>query len=248
MVHYHGLPITPATAAARVLNGGHGFLSFSSAQQLPILLEIAQSFAVDNGAFSAWRRGKPVNDWDAYYGWVSDMARYPGFDFAVVPDVIEGSPEENDQLLLQWPWLESAPWLGSPVWHLDEPLDRLVRLAAGWPRICLGSAGIYRSVGSSQWWARIAQAMDAICDSSGRPHCKLHGLRMLNPAVFTLLPLASADSTNIARNIGMDSAWRGTYMPPHKEARAAVLRERIEAFQAPPVWRRDIAPVQIQLF
>lgn len=248
MLHYHGLPITPATAAARVLSGGHGFLSIASAGQLPLLLEVAQSFAVDNGAFSAWKRGSPVGDWQKYYSWVDDVRHYPSFDFAVIPDVIEGSTEENDQLIQAWPWNQSAQWIGAPVWHLDEPLERLERLADNWPRVCIGSAGIYRAVGCMTWWARMAQTMDAICDSSGRPRCKLHGLRMLNPAVFSLLPLASADSTNIARNIGIDSAWRGTYPPAGKEARAAVLRERIEAFQAAVAWRRNIAPVQIQLF
>ena len=65
----------------------------------------------------------------------------------------------------------------------------------------------------------MAETMNAIC-TDGLPACKLHGLRMLDPEVFTRLPLASADSTNIARNIGIDSAWTGAYMPPSKESRA----------------------------
>jgi hypothetical protein len=44
---------------------------------------------------------------------------------------------------------------------------------------------------------------------------RLHGLRMLNPEVFSRLPFASADSTNIGRNIGIDQAWRGT-TPAHE--------------------------------
>lgn len=51
---------------------------------------------------------------------------------------------------------------------------------------------------------------------------------MLNPAVFSEVPLSSADSTNVARNIGIDSAWRGTYQPRSKETRASILVERIE--------------------
>lgn len=49
-----------------------------------------------------------------------------------------------------------------------------------------------------------------------------------NPAVFEHVPLASADSTNVARNIGIDARWKGTYAPASKETRAAVLVERIE--------------------
>ena len=54
MIHYHGLPITPATAALRAISGGHAFISFMHPDQLTIALESSQSFAVDNGAFSAW--------------------------------------------------------------------------------------------------------------------------------------------------------------------------------------------------
>jgi hypothetical protein len=64
--------------------------------------------------------------------------------------------------------------------------------------------------------------------------CKLHGLRILDPAIFGHLPLSSADTTNVSRNIGIDQAWRGTYSPPTKEARATVMRSRIESHNAPP--------------
>jgi hypothetical protein len=83
------------------------------------------------------------------------------------------------------------------------------------------------------------EVMATICDGTGRPQCKLHGLRMLNPRIFTQYPFASADSTNIGRNVGIDSAWKGTYTPPTKEARAAVMRERIESQQSPQIWVPD---------
>lgn len=73
------------------------------------------------------------------------------------------------------------------------------------------------------------QIMRVVCDKDGFPLIKMHGLRMLNPAIFSKLPLESADSTNIARNIGIDQAWKGNYMPPTKEMRAAVMRSRIES-------------------
>lgn len=89
----------------------------------------------------------------------------------------------------------------------------------------------------------MAEAMNAVCDRDGLPICRLHGLRMLNPEVFSRLPLSSADSTNIAQNIGIDSAWRGTYMPPDKEWRALTLAERIESENAADLW--DTKPVQM---
>lgn len=248
MIHYHGLPITPATAAVRAISGGHAFVSYAHHGQLGVAVECASSFAVDNGAFSAWRSGNPVTDWSEYYAWVAELHRYPSFDFAVIPDVINGDEAANDALLLEWPWRLTAPHIGAPVWHLHESLARLDRLVASWPRICMGSSGEYAQIGAPRWWNRMAAAMDVICDRSGRPGCKLHGLRMLDPAIFSQFPFASADSTNIGQNIGIDLAWRGTYTPPTKEARAAIMRERIESHQSLTFWNRNVSPIQEPLF
>lgn len=233
MIHYHGLPITPETAAAQVLQAGHGFVSFAEPRNLGLAASVCQSFAVDNGAFTAWKQGRPVSDWSAYYAWARDANLIPSCDFAVVPDVIDGSEADNDALLSEWPL---GRLFGAPVWHMHESLDRLERMASDWPRLCIGSSGEFATVGSAPWWGRIAEAMAVVCDDQGRPGVRLHGLRMLNPEVFSRLPFASADSTNIGRNIGIDQAWRGTYQPPTKEARAAVMRARIEAHNAPATW------------
>ena len=236
MIHYHGLPITPNSAAIAAVNGGHAFVSFARPDQLGIVLDVCQSFAIDNGAFSAWKSGKPVTDWGRYYEWVAELHRYPSFDFAVIPDVIDGDEDQNDALVEEWPWRGKSIAVGAPVWHMHESIDRLQRIANDWPRVCLGSSGEYSRVGDSKWWRRMNEAMRAICDRNGNPVCKLHGLRMLSQDVFTQLPLASADSTNIARNVGIDSRWTGTYTPASKDSRAAVMRSRIEAHQSPIFW------------
>lgn len=248
MIHYHGLPITPATAALRAISGGHAFVSYRHPDQLTLALESSQSFALDNGAFSAWKSGEPVTDWSPFYEWVAELHRYPAFDFAVIPDVIDGDEEDNDALLNEWPWKDVAPHIGAPVWHLHESLERLERLVLNWPRVCLGSSGAYAQIGTPEWWTRMAEAMNVICDRAGRPCAKIHGLRMLNPEVYTRFPFSSADSTNIGQNIGIDSAWKGTYTPPTKEARAALMRERIESSQSPMFWNKKIALIQECLF
>ena len=82
----------------------------------------------------------------------------------------------------------------------------------------------------------MAEIMEVCCDGDGVPRTKLHGLRMLDPQIFGNLPLSSADSTNIGRNVGIDAHWNGSYQPVGKPARARVMRQRIEAYNAPARW------------
>lgn len=233
MIHYHGLPITPETAAIAAVKGGHAFVAFPTRYQLDMAVAVCQSFAIDNGAFSAWRAGEPVEDWSAFYRWAADCMRIPSCDFAVIPDVIDGDEAANDALLDAWPL---PRWFGAPVWHLHESLERLARLAKEWPRVCIGSSGDFAIIKTPAWWRRMEQVMRTACDNEGRPWCRLHGLRMLDPEVFTRFPFASVDSTNIGRNIGIDQAWTGSYQPNTKEGRATVMRDRIEAHNAPARW------------
>lgn len=229
VIHYHGGPITPETCAYRVWRRGHAFVSWAEPRQLELAASVCQSFALDNGAFSLWRSGKAV-DWPAYYEWCERWLRHPACDWAVIPDVIDGGEADNDELLAEWP----HGLRGVPVWHLNESIDRLARLAADWPRIALGSTAEFDVSSPRRCLARLADALPAISDD-GVLRVKLHGLRMLNPAIVTRVPLASADSTNVARNIGIDVAWNGSYAPATKETRADVLTERIEQHQAPAV-------------
>lgn len=71
-----------------------------------------------------------------------------------------------------------------------------------------------------------------VADDHGQQITKLPGLCMHNTTIFTLLPLASADSTNVARNIRIDSPWKGTYSPQSKETRASILLEELESINS----------------
>lgn len=235
MIHYHGLPITPVTTACTAVNSGHAFVSFRHKDQWSLAVEVCQSYAIDNGAFSAWMAGNPVTDWEPYYEWAKKCLLTPNCDFAVIPDVIDGNEDDNDALVDEWPL---PKWFGSPVWHMHESIERLNRLIKEWSRVCIGSSGEFATIGNARWWKRISEAMTVCCNSNGQPLCRLHGLRMLNPEVFTRIPFASADSTNIARNVGIDKAWKGTYSPPSKDVRAAVMRSRIESQNSPARWSK----------
>lgn len=241
MIHYLGLPMWPQAAAPKILAGRHAFVSFARMEQVGIAIEVCQSWALDNGAFSAWKAGK-ATDWQGFYEYCTDAKRIPNCDFAIIPDMIDGNEKDNDALINEWP----HGVFGVPVWHMHESIERLFRLASEWPRIAIGSSGEFATVGDRKWWDRIAKAMNAICDESGMPMTKIHGLRMLDPDVFSRLPFASADSTSVARNIGIDSKWRGTYSPSSKEVRGIVLAERIESHQAAAHWNRAIVPMTQQ--
>ena len=244
MIHYHGTPISGAeTVGATVLRNRHGFVSFAAPQHLRMVAEVCSSFALDNGAFSMHTKGVAV-DWNKYYEFVHDWHKHPGFDFALIPDVIDGTVQQNQELMGKWPFSRSV---GVPVWHLHEPLHWLVFLCQGYPRVAIGSSGEYWQVGSASWWARMAEAMGKICDGSGRPMCKLHGLRMLDPKIFTKFPFSSCDSTNVAVNCANSNRWKN-YPPPNNETRGIVLAERIEAHTSASAWENKKLADQQELF
>lgn len=152
------------------------------------------------------------------------------FDFAIIPDVIDGGEEENEALLDEWPHGE---FFGVPVWHMNESDERFIRLCNEYPRVAIGSCGDYDVKRPNLAVARMKDLIRHVVDAHSQPVTKLHGLRMLNPLIFTKLPLASADSTNVARNIGIDKARSGAYAPASKETRAALMVERIESHNSP---------------
>lgn len=229
MIHYHGTPISSRTNAAKFLAGRHALISHACPTYLEVAAEVCQSFVIDNGAFSHFTAGAPKTEWSDYYEWSGDCLSLPNCDWALVPDVIGGTAEENDTLLGEWPHGKA---LGVPVYHLHEPVERLAQLAGNWPRVAIGSSGDYWQVGSAAWWRRIGEIMPAICDLRGRPRCRLHGLRMLDWRIFTYLPLASADSCNVGINCGREAKL----FEVDPVAGATVIASRIEAHNSSSSW------------
>lgn len=224
MIHYHGTPCGATREdVARFLSGRHALIPWVRHEDIGTAAEVCQSFILDNGAFTAWKSGSPITDWTGYYEWVDKWRRHPGFEWALIPDVIDGSESDNDDLLAKWPYDD----YGVPVWHLHESLLRLERLCVAYPRVALGSSGEWPNPGTDKWWHRMSEAMEMVCDDTGRPIAKLHGLRMLDPAIFHRLPLASADSTNAVRNSSSYNRF-GNYCPPNASTRMTIIAERIE--------------------
>lgn len=218
MIHYHGTPITPKRLLLE-MSGRHFCVSFARPDDLADCLRIGQSVMLDNGAFTAFTKGKKM-DVPGYYAWLERHLTHP--HWAVVPDVIDGGEDEQRQSMRDWPFPKE---LSAPVWHLGLSIDWLLELADNWPRICLGSSGAYWEVGSAAWSHRMDEAFEAL--NRTRRHLPwIHGMRMLSQSDGPW-PLASADSTNVARNYKRNGE--------HPDAMAA----RIDAIQPAKRWKHD---------
>lgn len=191
MIHYHGTPITPRKNLLE-MSGRHFCVSFARPDDLHDCLRIGQSVMLDNGAFTAFTKGKKF-DQAAYLAWVDEHLAHP--HWAVVPDVIDGTEAQQREGIKDWPFPKE---LSAPVWHLGLSIDWLLELADNWPRVAFGSSGQYWEVGSPSWCRRMDEAFEAL--SRARRHLPwVHGMRMLSQSDGPW-PLASADSTNVARN------------------------------------------------
>lgn len=223
-VHYHGTPITPISALYE-LAGRCFCVSFANPQDVKRCHDIGQSVMLDNGAFSQWKIGKPTN-WPAYYSWAEEWLSYPT-TWAVIPDVIDGGAEAQDALISGWPFKDK----GSPVWHMDEPINRLLRLCDFWPKVCIGSTSQYAQVLSDPWQRKMDEAFDEIA----KRHHFLPWLHMLRgmDCCGKRWPFASVDSTDIARN----------HKRPQNAPRA--MAERWDSIQCKAVWR--VAEKQMSL-
>lgn len=216
VLHYHGTPITPRSVLTQLM-GRNFCVSYASRNDVAFCHEVGQSVMLDNGAFSFWRSGKPV-DWDGYYEWAERWLDHHT-TWAVIPDVIEDEGEDNDRLIAKWPFGER----GAPVWHMHEPIGRLLELCGLWPRVCIGSSAQYAVVGSDPWHRRMEQAFNALCPTTSSPPNWIHMLRGM-ALVDGPYPFASVDSTDIARN----------HNRPHNDV--ARMAMRWDAKQCPAVW------------
>lgn len=237
MIHYHGTPCggvrfdLPSFYTKR-----HALVSYAHPEDIGVIAECCQSFCLDNGAFSFWKSGTAV-DWDGYMGWVKLWSKHPSFDFYLIPDTIDGTVDDNKHLMFHY----GRERYAVPVYHFHEPLDHLENLVRNYHRIALGSSGEWPNPGTDSWWSRMAEIMAVCCDEDGRPKCKLHGLRMLDPEIFAKsrkrggLPLSSADSCNAVLN-AKDIKRFGMYPPPTAAQRSAVIADRVEWHNGSHVW------------
>lgn len=200
--HYHGGPLWGGDELLHACYSRTGALvSFARPDQIKKIAALKCKLVLDNGAFSTWKSAGNDNtmDWDAhwtrYYQWV--QLWFHRIEWFIIPDVIEGTEEENDTLVSRVPavLLDKAV----PVWHSDESIDRFVRLCEQFERVAIGCCGPHRSIRSPAWKRRMEEAFGAIYIERQLP-VKIHGLRMLDGRALSQFPFDSADSTNVAIN------------------------------------------------
>ena len=171
--------------------GEHFCVSYWEPRDADVCLKIGQSVMFDNGAFSAFTKGVTF-DAAGFTEWAGERIGHP--HWAVIPDVIDGTVEQQRAGRRAWPHPKE---LSAPVWHLGLPLDYLRELADEYPRICFGSTAQYWQIKSESWCRRMDEAFNLLCKRRFLPW--VHGLRMLDLG-GSEYPLASADSVNVARN------------------------------------------------
>lgn len=214
-MHYHGTPITP-NAVLLSLAGKCFCVSHMRPDQVETAHKIGQSVMLDNGAYSKWKSGK-ATDWTAYHAWCDRWLDYPT-TWAVIPDEIDAGSQEQDALIREWPHGQR----GAPVWHMDESIERALRLIDAWPRVCFGSTAEYAVVLSDLWVRR----MDQVWNEIAKRHARTPSIHMLRGMQLSGCewPFASVDSTDVAQN----------HNRPQNTARA--MADRWDAAQCPATW------------
>lgn len=223
MAHvYHGTPITPLPALQAL--GARSFcISYFRPDSVSHVEAMSPFVMYDNGAFSFWRRARKLKreweeaerDWTDYYAWLEARLFRPG-RWAIIPDRIAAPTQLNDALIGEWPHGRDR---GAPVWHMDEPVERIGRLLdRGFPRICFGWVGEFdpaigdirkeqKAVGCDAYRRR----MDEVARFFGNAWPIVHMLRGI--AVGAQYPFDSVDATSLAQNgwkydSAMDALWR----------------------------------------
>ena len=201
----HGTPITPIRLLDQL--GAASFcVSYASPEQLNQCIERQDPHGLlmlDNGAFSHWRAGKGQIDREAFFAWANAAQERCPVAVAVVPDVIEGSEEQN--------WTEAAhavrqlsrfPERLMFVWHMNDLLDQLERACQLFNFIAIGSCAEFDvQRNRAGYLARLREANHVInmVEALDQRRPWVHLMRGL--AVFaSAIRFDSANSTNVARN------------------------------------------------
>lgn len=166
-VIYHGTPMTPRAALLDVMDGRAGCVSFYRPDDVDAIEHVCSKIMYDNGAFSYWQKAlrsgsewAQSRDWFDFYAWLEP--RLTEGRWAVIPDSPGAPSQINDGLLNDWPF---GQW-GSPLFHMNGNIERLLRLCGKYDRVCLG------------WVGRFDEELGAIAKDERAVGCDAYHRRM----------------------------------------------------------------------
>ncbi len=216
----HGTPITP-NRLLDTLEGNSFCVSFAAPDQIERCIDLVgedEVLILDNGAFSIWmanRKGKTLparlrfdsyDDYrDAFWVWANEIQTRCPQAIAVIPDVIEGTEEQNlveISYALRYDFAQ-FPERTMSIWHLDDSQDFLALQCKLMNFVGIGSTqaidvqrhkAAYLDVINVQVYTTV-QAIKTI--HGNRPWIHLmRGLGIMHKCAW----VDSADSTNVAVN------------------------------------------------
>lgn len=246
MIHLHGSPFSGSKndpevdeLCAHLYGTGQvgGLVSFMGKSQTELVIKNGKYVWFDNGAFSLWKRLKKLGtlegfDWDKhwtkFYMWL--LKHYSQIDKFLIPDVIEGSEEENDRLINSVPAMFKDKAV--PVWHTVESIERFVRLCEEFDTVAIGACGQHQTIMSDACIARLGHAFDEIYHYRNI-NVKIHGLRMTDNRVVDKFPFYSCDSTSVVTREKMSD--KDTPGIKGRLARTAVFKAAMEKTKSPTV-------------
>lgn len=182
----------------------------------PILQQSkVESFAVDSGAFTAHRQGKPIT-LDAYCEFVKGLNGDPRIKEIYALDVIgdwKASLANTKQM-----WKQGIEAI--PCWHVGEPIDLLKGLARDYPKIAIGGFARRRRHEKMQWLATVFAAVWP---------CRIHAFGLHSEPMMRAYPLESVDASSWTSTVQFNS-WtsmnRSRFALPgaarHRNVRAEV--------------------------
>ena len=239
MIKYHGSPISGSQQdQLKFYKNRHALISYASkSPRQNLITESCQSFCVDNGAYSVWKKGS-VLDWGEFYDWLQIWLTHPKFDFFFIPDDIGGDKNSNNKLVASCRLKFSQRHLCCPVFHLGEDLDRFTFFKElGYTRVALGSTPDFE-LRTPKFWEEMRNIFDFITDSTGVPLFKVHGLRMLRSSIIQEFPFSSGDSSTAGIKSAFDYIWEDyPFAPLSKSGRANLVADKLELSQSPSFYK-----------
>ena len=255
MIHVHGSPFSGSKNDPEVeelcahlygVGEAGGLVSFMGRSQTELVIKHGKKTWFDNGAFSKWKELKKKGtlggfDWDKhwtkFYLWL--MKHYHQIDYFFIPDVIEGSEEENDRLIKSVPFMFREKAV--PVWHTVESIDRFVRLCKEFDYVAIGACGPHEVIMSDACQQRLNEAFEEAYWREGL-RTKIHGLRMTDNRVVARFPFYSCDSTSVVQREKYSEG--DTPDLKGRLTRTAVFKAAMEKTKSPTLdewldWKRE---------